>query len=149
MSRTHLSILLLLYLHTEALATDCTGLPTNETVRLRLQNLVSSGGGEVDAQITVEDGPFFTCLVQGTTMGTYQQLSVIAAYIVTSSSDTSVRVSQIEMDCTDIGGGDRLWNGRTGSLNTVDGSVDYQNLGVLTNCSECTEDATNDHHCEG
>ena len=40
-------------------------------------------------------------------------------------------------------------NGRSGSLNTVDGSVDYENIEVLTNCSECTEDATNDHHCEG
>ena len=102
-----------------------------------------------DAVIELEDGPFYTCLVQGTTMGTYQQLSVIVEYIVTSSSDTSLRVSQIEMDCTDIGGGTRLWNGRSGSLNTVDGSVDYENIEVLTNCSRCTETVTNDHHCEG
>ena len=101
-----LVLLVLLPLYSEA--TDCTGLPSNETIILRLQNLVDSEGGEGQQTIAVQDGPFYTCLVQGTTMGTYQELSVIMTYTVPTSSDTSVRVSQIEMDCTDIGGGTRL-----------------------------------------
>ena len=128
-------------------ATDCTGLPDDDIVDSRLQNLVNTEGGEGGAQIHVQDGPFFTCLVQGTTMGTYQQLSVITTYTVPTSSDTSLRVAQFEMDCINFNGG--KWNGRSGSLNTVDGSVDYENIEVRTNCSECTENATNDHHCEG
>ena len=38
-----LLVVLLLPLHSEA--TDCTGLPDTETVRIRLQNLVGSEGG--------------------------------------------------------------------------------------------------------
>ena len=136
-------VLVLLPLYSEA--ADCTGLPSDSIVEIRLQNLFNSEGGEGTQTIAVQDGPFYTCLVQGTTMGTYQQLSVIATYTV--SGDTSLRVSQIEMDCIDLFGG--TWDGRSGSLNTVDGSVDYENIEVLTNCSECTETATNDHHCEG
>ena len=128
-------------------ATDCTGLPDDDIVKSRLQNLVSSEGGEGSTDIQVQDGPFHTCLVQGTTMGTYQQLSVIMTYTVPASSDTSLRVNQFEMNCFNFNNG--FWLERSGSLNTVDGSVDYVNITVLTNCSECTEDATNDHHCEG
>ena len=140
-----LLLLVLLPLHSEA--TDCTGLPDDGIVEINLQVLVDSEGGEGDDVIVVQDGPFYTCLVQGTTMGTYQQLSVILAYVVTGSSDTSLRVSRFDMDCIPFDGG--IWVERSGSLNTVDGSVDYENITVLTNCSECTEDATNDHHCQG
>ena len=140
-----LLLLVLLPLHSEA--TDCAGLPDDSTVEYRLQVLFNSEGGEEPQSVLAQDGPFYTCLVQGTTMGTYQQLSVIMTYTVPTSSDTSLRVSQFDMDCIPFDGG--IWVERSGSLNTVDGSVDYENIGVLTNCSECTETATNDHHCEG
>ena len=137
------AFLLLLELSTSQ-AVDCTGLPDNALLAARLQVLVDSDGGEGGDTVIVQGEPYYTCKVQGSTMGTYQQLSVIMVYNTTDNSDPRVR--QYEWDCVDLGGG--TWDSRSGSLTTVDSSVDYKNIDVRTNCSSCTNTAGNDHHCE-
>ena len=136
------AFLLLLELSTSQ-AVDCTGLPDNALLAARLQVLVDSDGGEGgETVIIVQGGPYYTCKVEGSTEGTYQQLSVIMVY--NTSGDSALSVSQYEWDC----GHDTQWDSRSGSLTTVDGSVNYENIGVRTDCSSCTNTASNDNHCE-
>ncbi len=142
-----LFISMFLTLCKNASAIDCIGLPSDASLLGRLQNLVDdSAGGEVGDQVSIVAGPFYTCQVQGTTKGTYQELSAIVEYSIAGSNTVILR--QFEMDCISAGmitG----WEGRTGSLQTVDGSVDYTNIAVFTNCSSCTSSASNDNHCQG
>ncbi len=144
--RTTLLIVLVATLLADTKAIDCPDLPSESDLQTSLQLLVDSEGGEGGAVITVQNGQFYTCQVQGTIKGAYQQLSVIKTYTVSGSTD--LKVKQFEMDCISVGmitG----WEGRTGSLQTVDGSVDYTNIAVFTNCSSCTTSAGNDNHCQG
>ena len=93
-----LLLLVLLPLHSEAI--DCTGLPDDVHCKWQVTELWLILKEERDLQtIVVQDGPFYTCLVQGTTMGTYQHLSVIMTYKVPDNDDV-LRVRQFEMDCT-------------------------------------------------
>ena len=129
-------------------ATDCNSIPDSSFLAVRLQALVDSEGGEgANVVITVQDGPFYTCQLQGTTIETYQELSVIMTYTVTGSPE--LRIRQFELDC--VGSGDNTgWDSRSNSLLTIDGNiVDYTNIAVFTNCSSCTGSANNDNHCKG
>ncbi len=143
---TVLCLLFLAALHRATDAIDCTGLPTASIIAPRLQALIDSDGGEGGKQIFVQDGPYFTCQVQGTTMGTYQELSVIMTYTV--SNDNAVRVKQFEMVCLAFGSL-RYWEQQSGSLANVDNNVDFMNTPTWINCSVCTGAANNDHHCQG
>ena len=139
-----LLLLILIPLHSEAV--DCTGLPSNTDFEGRLQGAIDSSGGEGGQTLNqIEDGPFYTCQVQGSAMGTYQMLSVIVAYTVVG--DTTVRVRQFEMNCIAFNG--FLWDTVSDSLTVVDSSVDYANIAVRTDCSSCTNIAGNDHNCQG
>ncbi len=136
--------LCLLPLHSEAV--DCTGLPSNTDFEGRLQGAIDSSGGEGGQTLNqIEDGPFYTCQVQGTAMGTYQMLSAIVAYTVVG--DTTVRVRQFEMTCIAFNG--FLWDTVSDSLTVVDSSVDYANIAVRTDCGSCINTAGNDHNCQG
>ena len=139
-----LLLLTLIPLHTEAV--DCTGLPTDTELAARLEGLIDSSGGEGGQTLKqIEDGPFYTCQVQGSTMGTYQMLSVIVTYTITGT-DTAVRVRQFELDCLEF---DSMfyWEAVANTLAAV--SVDYVNIAVRTDCSSCTNTASNDHNCQG
>ena len=140
-----LLLLTLIPLYTEA--GDCTGLPTDTVLRARLQPLVDSEGGEGGALLDKVGVPFYTCQVQGTTMGTYQMLSLIVTYNL--NNDAAVRVRQLEMNCLEFN--DMFsWEAVSGSLAAVDTNVvDYVNIAVRTDCSSCTSTASNDHHCQG
>ena len=142
-----LLLLTLIPLYTEAV--DCTGLPTDTELSARLKSLVDSSGGEGGETLKqIEDGPFYTCQVQGSTMGTYQTLSLIVAYTVTGT-DTAVRVGQFELFCLEF---DSMfnWEAVINSLAGVDTNfVDYVNIAVRTDCGSCTNTAGNDHHCQG
>ena len=137
----------LIPLHTEAV--DCTGLPSNSALSARLKSLIDSSGGEGGETLKqIEDGPFYTCQVQGSTMGTYQMLSVIVTYTITGS-DTSIRVGQFELDCLEFNSM-FSWEAVSNSLAAVDTNVvDYVNISVRINCSSCTNTASNDHNCQG
>ncbi len=134
----------LLPLHSEAV--DCTGVPSNSVLRDRLQALVDSEGGEGGQLLDQIGGPFYTCQVQGSAMGTYHMLSAIVTYNI--DGDATVRVRQFEMTCIEFDGV-RSWETVTGSLTEVDSSVDYANIAVRTDCSSCINTADNDHHCQG
>ena len=140
-----LLLLTLIPLYTEAV--DCTGLPSNSVLSARLKSLIDSSGGEGGETLDqIEDGPFYTCQVQGSTMGTYQMLSVIVTYTITGT-DTAVRVRQFELDCLEFNSM-FSWEAVTNSLAAVDTNVvDYVNIAVRTDCGSCT--AGNDHHCQG
>ena len=142
---TVLCLVLLAALHHTTDALNCN-LPTASTIFPRLQALVDSSGGEGGQVISVQDGPYFTCQVQGTTMGTYQQLSVIMTYTV--SSDNAIRIKQFELVCLEFGTF-RYWEQKSGSLVNLDSNVDFMNIPTWINCSVCTGAANNDHHCQG
>ena len=133
--------------HSEAV--DCTGLPTDTELSARLKGIIDSSGGEGGQTLNqIEDGPFYTCQVQGSTTGTYQMLSVIVAYTITGT-DTAVRVGQFELECLEFNSM-FCWVAVTNSLTAVDTNVvDYVNIAVRTDCSSCTNTASNDHHCQG
>ena len=108
---------------------------------------MDSEGGEGGATISAQDGPYYTCQVQGTIMETYQQLSIIMTY--NTNNNAAIRVRQFELDCYDLGNDNSDWDSRSGSLITVGNTVDYMNIAVFTNCSACTGTNTNDNHCQG
>ena len=128
-------------------ANDCE-LPSKDHLETRLQVLVNGvGGDQNDVIITVQDGPFYTCQVQGTIKGTYQMVSVIMTYTDDSGSP-DLRIRQFELEC--LGSGSTDWDEVSNSLITIDSNVDYTNIVVFTNCSSCDGSASNnDNHCVG
>ena len=126
---------------------NCPGLPTTTTdIQPALRNLVANNVGEDPASVTVTivSGPFFTCQVQGTEIGTYQDVSLIVIY--DSSASHNDAVGQFEMICVEING-NRLWDYVSGSLSTP--GVDYTTISLWTNCSDCvTTNPPNENHCQ-
>ena len=129
------------------LAHDCTGIPSNNFTEAQLQIMLDSIGGEGAETITVESGPNFTCLVQGTIKGTYQELSVMMSYFYADALNMETTVGQFEMDCVSYGG-TTDWDSRPGSLVMVSGS-NQDSIGLWKNCSSCTANAGNRNHCQG
>ena len=129
-------------------AVNCPGLPTISTdIQPALKTLVANGAGEDPASVTVtiESGPFFTCQVQGTAVGTFQKVSLIMIY--DSSEGHNDAVGQFEMECIDFGGNNRLWDRVSNSLSTP--GVDYTTISLWTNCSDCvTSSPSNENHCQ-
>ena len=140
-----LLLLTLIPLYTEA--ADCTGLPTGTDLDNGLQAAINSDVGEGGQLLDqIENGPFYTCQVQGTTVGTYQMLSAIVTYTV--GGDSTVRVRQFELNCLEFNSM-FSWEAVSGSLAAVDTNVDYVNIAVRTNCGSCSNTASNDHNCQG
>ena len=129
-------------------AVDCPGLPTNDNdFKITFRNLVASKAGEDsnDVTVTILSGPFFTCQVQGTEIGTYQKVSLIVTYN-SNQGDTNA-VGQFEMECIEIGG-NRQWDSVSNSLINLVG-VDYTTISLWTNCSDCvTNSPPNENHCQ-
>ena len=127
---------------------DCPELPTiNNDIQPALRNLVSLNAGEDPGSVTVAivSGPFFTCQVQGTAVGTYQKVSLIVTY--NSNQGDNNAVGQFEMECIDLGGNNRLWDSVSGSLSTP--GVYYTTISLWTNCSDCvTSSPPNENHCQ-
>ena len=124
-----------------SVATDCT-LPTTADVRAVLTTLANNAG-QGGASIAIVDGPFYTCQVQGTTMGTYQQLSVIVHY---TADGGPVRIRQFEMNCIEFGGF-KGWENFSNQFTTP--GTDCSNIGLRTDCSACSHTASNENHCTG
>ena len=105
-------------------AVNCPGLPTTTTdIRPALRALVANLIGDGSVTVTIVSGPFFTCQVQGTEVGTYQKVSLIMIYDSTGGHNDAV--GQFEMECIDFGG-NRLWDSVSNSLSTP--GVDYTPL---------------------
>ena len=125
-------------------AVNCPGLPTTTTyIQPALKVLVANSAGEDPDSVTVTivSGPFFTCHVQGTAVGTYQEVSLIVVY--DSSEAHNDAVGQFEMFC--VSGG--LWDSVSNSLSTP--GVDYTTISLWTNCSECVSNSPpNENHCQ-
>lgn len=144
-----MKILLLLsmfFVHIEAL--DCT-LPGNvRDVFEQQARFYEEGENSISLMISLRNGPFYVCQVQGTTNGTYQQLSVILEYTVNNITD---KVGQFEVICVNTGDSSE-WESNPGSFTPLNNPplANYDdNIGLRTNCSSCIETADNDNHCEG
>ena len=119
-----------------------------------LQTLVDSApestGNEV---VTITNGPFYACQVQGTIKGTVQELSAIVEYTL-DSDPTTLRTRQFELQCQNANSGDIAdngWDTVTGSPLTTP-SFSYRNIDFpqLKSCSSCDRNAGNDYqHCVG
>ena len=128
-------------------AVDCPGLPTTSTdIHPALRTLVAAnsvGENPGSVTVTIESGPFFTCQVQGTAVGTYQDVSLIVIY--DSSEGHNDTVGQFEMFC--ISGG--LWDFGSGINSLSTPGVNYNNISLWTNCSDCvTTNPPNENHCQ-
>ena len=128
-------------------AVDCSGLPNTTTdIQPALRTLVANAVGEDPNSIIVSilSGPFFTCQVQGTAVGTYQEVSLIVRYTANQAGHMDV-VRQFEMRCVEINN-KRLWD-RDNELSTP--GVDYTTISLWTNCSDCVTDSPpNENHCQ-
>ena len=143
--------------YTEATLTACIGLPTISSLTSILQDLVDTasmvythdyyydyydGGGEL--VVTILDHPHYTCQVNGSVNGSYQELSLIVEYYL-DYNIADVRVRQIELVC----GKDNNWitvsSASTPLLDTT--RSQYSSIDLLTNCTFCTDVATNVNHC--
>ena len=124
---------------------NCPGLPTTTTdIQPALRNLVANSVGEDPASVTVTivSGQFYTCQVQGTAVGTYQEVSLIVTY--NSNQGHNNAVGQFKMECVEISG-NRLWDSVSNSLSTP--GVDYTTISLWTNCTECvTNNPPNENH---
>ena len=123
---------------------NCPGPPTTTTdIQPALRTLVANSIGENPASVTVTivSGPFFTCQVQGTEVGTYQEVSLVVIFDSSDGHDDAVR--QFEMIC--VSGG--LWDSVSNSLSTP--GVNYTTISLWTNCSDCvTNSPPNENHCQ-
>ena len=123
-------------------AVNCPELPTTTEIQLSLRSLVANYVGEDPASTTVDilSGPFFTCQVQGTAVGTYQEVSLIVIY--NSNQGHNNAVGQFEMFYLFDG----LWE-RGFVLSTP--GVNYTSISLWTNCSECVSNSPpNENHCQ-
>ena len=87
-------------------AVNCPGLPTTTNdIQPALRTLLANNVGEVPASVTVTivSGPLFTCQVQGTAVGTYQEVSLIVIYNSSEGHDDAV--GQFEMFCVSFDNG--------------------------------------------
>ena len=123
-------------------AVNCPELPTTTDIQLSLRILVTNYFGEEPASVTVDilSGPFFTCQVQGTAVGTYQEVSLIVIY--NSNQGHNNAVGQFEMICIFAG----LWD-RGNVLSTP--GIDYTTISLRTDCSDCVSNSPpNENHCQ-
>ena len=128
-------------------AVDCSGLPNTATdVQPALRTLLANTVGEDPASITVTilSGPFFTCEVHGTAVGTYQDVSLIAMHTSNQQNHMNV-VRQFEMFC--VTGG--LWDFASAASGLSTPGVDYTTISLWTNCSDCVSNSPpNENHCQ-
>ena len=84
-------------------AVKSPGLPTTSTdIQPALRGLVANSIGEnpADVTVTIESGPVFTCHVQGTAVGTYQEVPLIVIY--DSNKGHNDVAGQFEMRCAEV-----------------------------------------------
>ena len=135
--------------------TDCllASIPDSTAIRPLVQTLVASAPESTgNVVVTVTNGPFYACQVQGTIKGTVQELSAIIEYTIDNDPTSTMITGQLELHCQDGGTGnvaDNGWDSVGGSLTTPSFSYTNINIPQLTNCSSCTRTVSNDNHCQG
>ena len=87
----------------------------------------SIGDDQNSVNVTIVSGPIFTCHIQGTAVGTYQEVSFIVIYEFNEDHCTSV--CQFEMRCVD----GKQWDSVTYSLSAP--GEDYATIGLRFKCS--------------
>ena len=135
--------------------TDCllASIPDSTAIRPLLQTLVDGAPETIGiVVVTITNGPFYACEVQGTIKGTVQELSAIVEYTLDNDPAT-LRTRQLELLCQNAGSGniaDNGWDSVGSSLTTPSFSYTNINFPQLKNCSSCDRNAGNDNqHCVG
>ncbi len=137
--------------HTNAqdvVPSECIGLPDSATLINLLQELVDNNTkGNHETIVAIQNGLYYTCQVNGTTMELFRELSVILGYIDLNGSDSIILV-QFELICIDANTDnvtDNFWINADSNIKELNNTSEfYATLGLLTNCTYCT---SSDHHC--
>ena len=113
---------------------DCLldGIPDSTAIRSLVQALVDSAPETTGQAVTITNGPFYVCQVQGTIKGTVQELSAIVEYTVDNDPAT-LRTRQLELLCQNAGSGniaDNGWDSVGSSLITP--SISYTNIKIIS-----------------
>ena len=120
---------------------DCVGLPSDGNLTSALGSLVKALGGYPYSEVNtvyIKEGPFYTCLAQGTSDGTCRNLSVITTF--NTDRYSSLETRQFEMQCSS-----NEWSSVKGSLITPRALPATIWLGK--DISSCTRTAHNENHC--
>ena len=126
-------------------AADCQLLPPKDQIDYFLTQLLKNRPGEGgDADVDVLNTTY-ACQALGTSLGTYRYLSVIVTYM--DNKDNQVKRGQFEIECTGLGSSGWDFIRRT-LLDLPVGDNFFPNLETYSNCSSCSGDAGNQHHCE-
>ena len=143
-------VLLLVWLHTSAvLANSCVGLPVLSFIGARFQNLLDSTSGEGGQTITAQSVSY-ACQAQGSTMGTYRELSVVIQYTSSIDNDASTQTALFDMECILDGGNNLAYDEVDGSFYDLDAnSVDPATIDLRTDCSSCTGGTAVNDRCDG
>ena len=128
-------------------AADCQPLPYKDQIDVLLTNLLTNQAGEGEVVEVDVLNMTYTCQALGTSLGTYRYLSVIVTYIMTAES--LIKQGQFEMVCINpnaISG----WDFIRRSLTDLPAGYNFfpKYLETYSNCSSCSKDAGNQHHCE-
>lgn len=134
-----IALFLVLYVFGETNAlVDCEGLPSLDTLGTQLDEVITTNISS--AGVLSYGTPNYTCQVQGTTKGTYREVSVIVEYVDVSGTS---EVVQFEMSCLNFDGN---WDARLDSFTIPTSST---GVSERTDCSSCQATAGNDNHCIG
>ena len=125
-------------------AAGCQLLPNKDQIDEFLTNLLRNlnqeyygGDTKVDVLNTI-----YACQALGTSLGAYRYLSIIVTY--TDNVENQMKQGQFEIECTERG-----WDFILGTLIDLPAGDNFiQNLETYSNCSSCSKDAGNQHHCE-
>ena len=120
---------------------ECEGLPTVTVLEKELRRIIGISENRTDVNVTVINGPNYTCLAQGNLNGTYRELSVILDYLTDNTSTVYLNeMMQLDMVCKN-----GSWIGIADSLLTYTGHLP----GIWMNCSSCSVSAGNNNRCQG
>ncbi len=121
---------------------ECVGLPTITVLEKELSRIIGISEKRTDVNVTVLNGPHYTCLAQGYVIGTSRELSVILNYLMDNGSVIVLsEMMQFDMACSN----ESSWIGIDDSLLVYPGYLP----GTWVNCSSCSVSAGNDNRCHG
>ena len=147
-----LVVVILLICHiSDVLANNCDGLPSDLSfIGQRFQALLDGGStGELGQTITPLSFSY-ACQAQGSTMGTYRELSVVIQYTSSIDNDASTQTALFDMECILDGGNNLAYDEVDGSFYDLDAnSVDPATIDLRTDCSSCTGGTAVNDRCDG
>ena len=138
-----LNLLLLLLSVADSSQVGCS-LPDQSTIVTILTVRYNSLGGEGDASVHLIHYSY-TCLAIASE-NRYSYLSVVVSFNASDEPNT-VQNGQLQLRCFEVNNIPPDWVG-SGDL-TIDNDVNLFSIETRTNCSSCSDQASNDENCIG